>query len=94
MLCLAFAGLSAWIGWGLWVGKNWARITHIVFASIGAGFTAIGAIAVLFAFPPLVVVYVLFGAWYGFLLWYLTRPGVKAWYGPRAPIQAAPAAAW
>lgn len=85
VFCLALAGLATWVGWGMWVGKNWARITHMVLAGIGGGFTAIAALAAMVVSPPLGLVYLLFVAYDVLILWYLTRPAVKEYYVPAAP---------
>jgi hypothetical protein len=94
VMCFAFAGLSIWIGWGLWTGKNWARVTHIVLASVSGGFTAVAAVTALVTLPPLGVVYLLFVAWYAFVIWYCTRPGVKEYYTPVASVATPNAPTW
>ncbi len=70
------------IGWGLWTLQPWARVLALVFvilafvvnlASIVAGNFGGGVVGVIIDL---------------LLLWYLTRPGVKAAFTPRPGLRA------
>ena len=53
------------LAWGLYTGKNWARIVAIIFAILG-----------LLAIPIGTIISII-------ILYYLTRPHVKAFFGVR-----------
>ena len=83
-----FGLLGLLVGWGLWMGKGWARILAIILSGLGvlAGLAglALGSI-------PSVVGLVIDGL----ILWYLFRPNVRAFFGRSAqpmPTQPTPSA--
>lgn len=61
------------LGWGLWAGKDWARLITIVLTGIGALFALIalvsGGVPSIFAL-----------AIDALIIWYLTRPHVVAFF--------------
>ncbi len=59
------------LAWGLWAGRSWARTTSMVLAVIGAVIGVVTIIGTIF---------------YAILLYYLTRPHVKAFFGKAAPV--------
>jgi hypothetical protein len=61
------------LSWGLWSGKNWARIIWIIFSILGA----LGALGVLVAGALGFVVPLLIDI---FIIYYLTRAHVKAYF--------------
>lgn len=73
------------VGWGMWTGKGWAWILSVVLYILGVIFglysIASGSLTS--------VVSLLIEA---FLLWYMFRPHVKAFFGRGTPGQPAPAA--
>lgn len=87
VLLLAGAALCLLLGIGLWKGKAWARILSLVFAWFGLVSGALGAIGTMVEDPTVGIVQILFTGIYAFLIWYWTRPGVKAFFASTAPIQ-------
>lgn len=71
------------VGWGLWSGKEWAWVLAIVLYALGLLFSLISLVGQPIRAVIGIVVYVL-------LLWYLFRPGVKAFFGRGTPAQPAP----
>lgn len=71
------------IAWGLWTLQPWARILGLIFAIIGLVANIVSIVSGNFASVVGVLIDLL-------LLWYLTRPGVKAAFTPK-PVQRAPA---
>jgi hypothetical protein len=69
-MVMVLLGLVAFvIAWGLWMGKDWALMVAMVFA-------VLGILAGLVTLPA-----GLFGLLINAgILYYLTRPGVKAWF--------------
>ena len=75
---LTILGLVGFLlAWGLWTGKSWAWIVAIIFAIIGI-------ISNLVTLPAGVVGLIL----NGLIIYYLTRPAVKGFFG-RNPANAA-----
>ena len=77
-IVLTILGLVGFLlAWGLWTGKSWAWIVAIIFAIIGI-------ISNLVTLPAGVVGLIL----NGLIIYYLTRPAVKGFFG-RNPAKAA-----
>jgi hypothetical protein len=73
--CVGLAILLFFVGRGMWLGQNWARVLALVFAWIGVVadvFALAGERSVGVDIIGIVV--------NGFIIWYLTRPGVKKWF--------------
>ena len=62
------------IGWGLWTGRNWARIVAMVLSVLGA---ASGLLVLIFGSFTGAVIFLADGA----ILWYFLRPNVKDYFG-------------
>jgi uncharacterized membrane protein (DUF2068 family) len=78
VMMFAGAAISAFIGWGLWNLKNWARIVTMVFAVIGLAFNALSLLGSMLHFHIIALVVVLVPvAINGLILWYLNQPHVK-----------------
>ncbi len=73
------------VGWGMWSGRTWAWLLAVVLYAIGIlfGFTSLAA-GSLSSIVGLVIDV--------FLLWYMFRPHVKAFFGRGTPLQPAPGA--
>ena len=72
------------VGWGMWTGKTWAWILAVILYALGA----LSSLISLAAGAISSIVGLLISA---FLLWYLWRPHVKAFFGqgtqaPQSPI--------
>ena len=77
-IVLTILGLVGFLlAWGLWTGKSWAWIVAIIFAIIGIIFN-------LLTLPGGIVGLIL----NGLIIYYLTRPAVKGYFG-RNPVNAA-----
>ena len=77
-IVLTILGLVGFLlAWGLWTGKSWAWIVAIIFAIIGI-------ISNLVTLPAGIVGLIL----NGLIIYYLTRPAVKGYFG-RNPVNAA-----
>ncbi len=77
-IVLTILGLVGFLlAWGLWTGKSWAWIVAIIFAIIGI-------ISNLLTLPGGIVGLIL----NGLIIYYLTRPAVKGYFG-RNPVNAA-----
>lgn len=72
------------VGWGLWSGKDWAWVLAIVLYALGLLFSLVSLVGQPIRGVIGIVVY-------AFLLWYLFRPTVKAFFGRGTPSQLAPA---
>jgi uncharacterized membrane protein (DUF2068 family) len=76
---LFLAAVAVLLGWGLLKLKEWARITTVVLAAIGALFGVMGLFAVLTHFAAILVFFALCRlAINGLIIWYLLQPHVKA----------------
>jgi len=87
-----FALLSALIGWGMLKLKNWARITSIIYSSIGILFCGLGLLLALLHFNP--ISFIWDGFWLAvnvFIIWYLLQPDVKVVFAGRPQAMAATA---
>jgi len=69
------------IGWGLWTGQGWAWIVMLIFAILGLIGGIIALIAVVGIVPLIINI---------LILYYLTRPHVKAFFGKGPPPEAPP----
>ena len=79
VICLIFAALFGFVGYGLLTLKNWARVIVMVFAVLGLAFGAIGLIAdVMGGHSAAMVVDVIKLAINGLIFWYLNQPHIKA----------------
>jgi len=76
---LAFGVIDIFVALGLLKLKNWARIVAIVFSAIGACFQVLGILGSLSHFNPGSFIFgLIFLAIYGWIIWYLLKPEVKA----------------
>lgn len=73
------------VGWGMWTGKEWAWVLAIILYALGLLFSLLSLVG-----GPLSSIIGLLI--YAFLLWYLFRPHVKAFFGRGMPSQPAPVA--
>jgi len=68
------------IAWGLWTGQGWAWTVSLIFTILGLIGSVIALIAIVGIVP--LIIYII-------ILYYLTRPHVKAFFGkgpaPEAP---------
>ncbi|GBC71745.1 hypothetical protein HRbin02_01533 [Candidatus Calditenuaceae archaeon HR02] len=71
LLILALIGFV--IAYGFWTGKGWAWILGIIFSIIGI---IIGLVSIIG--NPTSIIGIIIN---GLILYYLTRPHVKAWFG-------------
>lgn len=71
LLILALVGFV--LAYGFWTGKGWAWILGIIFSIIGI---IIGLVSIIG--NPSSVIGIIIN---GLILYYLTRPHVKAWFG-------------
>lgn len=78
-LFLGFAVLCGFIGYGLWNGRPWARMLELVLAWIGLVGSVLGAFTSM-GMPTILVGRIVGIGIYAFLIWYWTRPGVKAYF--------------
>lgn len=69
------------IAWGLWTGKGWAWLVMMIFAILGLIGSIIGLIAFVGVIPLIINI---------IILYYLTRPHVKAFFGKGPPPEAPP----
>lgn len=79
IVLLVFAAIAAVTGWGLWSLKEWARVTQIVLAALGILRTFFSIMSVfthghIFGIP----FSLLWLAYYGWVIYYLIQPHVKA----------------
>ena len=72
------------VGWGMWTGKGWAWLLSVILYVLGILF----GIASLASGSLTSIVGLLIEI---FLLWYMFRPHVKAFFGRGPPSQPAPA---
>jgi len=85
VVCLVFALLLAFIGWGLWSLKEWARIVALIFAGLGLLGGVAGLLGSLLIRSPLLPALGMIGAVLALvriainalILWYLLQPQVK-----------------
>ena len=72
------------LSWGLWSGKNWARIIWIIFAALGAlgALSTIAAGAYIAGIIDLVIDVL--------IIYYLTRPHVSAYFKHMVMMQPTP----
>jgi len=80
MVIMALIGF--FIAWGLWTGKGWTWIIALILAILGV----IGGLLTL----PIGIVTIIIQ---GLIIYYLTRPHVKAFFGREAPQPPTPPAA-
>jgi len=73
--------ISLIIAWGLWTGQGWAWIVTLIFAILGLIGGIIALIAVVGIIPVIINI---------LILYYLTRPHVKAFFGKGPPPEAPP----
>ncbi|MDG6903291.1 MAG: hypothetical protein JRN56_01060 [Nitrososphaerota archaeon] len=81
-----FGLLGLLVGWGLWTGRGWARILAIILSGLGVLASLVGL--ALGSIPSLVGLVI-----DGFILWYMFRPNVRAFFGRSAqpmPLQPTP----
>lgn len=79
VMFLLCAALSALVGWGLLKLKGWARIVTIVLAAIGIAGALLQVFGALAHFNVIAVVWTLcWVAVYGWIIWYMLQPHVKA----------------
>lgn len=84
VVVLIIAAVAAFLGWGMWTLRNWARVVTIVLAALGflgsvSGFVYSGA---LHAFAGVVWIWLLVRvAVNGIIIWYLLQPEVKQAFG-------------
>ncbi|MCU1256856.1 MAG: hypothetical protein JWM83_3155 [Candidatus Angelobacter sp.] len=80
---IIMGGVSAFLGFGLWKLKGWARIVSIVLYGISAAFQVLGILGTLAHFN---VFALMWGAFWvavdAFIIWYLLKPEVKAAFQP------------
>jgi len=76
------------LGWGLWSGREWARIIAIIFSIIGLLF---GVLVLLVAIGAAGLFGIVIIAIYAIVVYYLTRPHVKAFF-TRQVVRVPPAA--
>ena len=84
IVLLVFAAIAAVTGWGLWSLKEWARVTQIVLAALGILRTFFSIMSVfthghVFGIP----FSLLWLAYYGWVIYYLIQPEVKAAFGQK-----------
>jgi hypothetical protein len=76
---IAIALLVAFVGWGLWKLKGWARIVAIVLAAIGAVLQLFGLLSIFAHFNIVSFIWTLcvlaYNVW---VIWYLLKADVKA----------------
>ena len=85
-------GISAFVGFGLWKLKEWARIVSIVLYGISAALQLLGLLGSLAHFNAFAVVWSVFWvAVDAFVIWYLLKPEVKAAFQQRPMANAASA---
>lgn len=89
---IIIGGVSAFVGFGLWKLKGWARIVSIVLYAISAVFQLLGILGTLAHFNMFALMW---GAFWiavdAFVIWYLLKPEVKAAFQPAAQARAASA---
>jgi hypothetical protein len=76
---LGFIALVA--AFGVVRGKGWGRRLELVLATIGFLLSFLGAVSAAAVEPAAALVYVIGLVGSTVLLWYFTRPGVRAFYG-------------
>jgi uncharacterized membrane protein (DUF2068 family) len=79
VVILVFAALYGFVGWGLWVLKEWARIVTIVLSALAAVLQLPGLFSTLLHFRIGAFVWV--ACWlaiYVVIIWYLLKPEVKS----------------
>jgi len=69
------------IAWGLWTGQGWAWIVTLIFTILGLIGSVIALIAIVGIVPLVINI---------LMLYYLTRPHVKAFFGKGPPQEAPP----
>jgi hypothetical protein len=87
VICFVFAIFWAFVGWGMWSLKNWARIATIVVCCLGIGFAVLASLSQFY--PPLILLMSL--SWPPFLAWQGVRVAVCAlviWYLLQARVRA------
>jgi hypothetical protein len=75
---LVIAGIAGFVGWGLWSLKEWARIVQIVLAGLGIFRSLFALMAIAhghFLALPFTFAWL---AFYGWVIYYLIQPEVKA----------------
>ena len=94
VICLIFAALFGFVGYGLVTLKNWARVIVMVFAVLGLALGAIGLIAdVMRGHSAAIVMDIIRLAINGLIFWYLNQPHVKAVFSTVSAPMARPAGA-
>jgi len=89
---IIIGGVSAFVGFGLWKLKGWARIVSIVLFVISAAMQLLGLLGTLAHFNLFAVVWSLFWvAVDAFVIWYLLKPEVKAAFQQQPMARAASA---
>lgn len=71
---LAIGTLAIVVGWGMWSGREWARVLAIVLYGLWALFNLLSLIGGAISSVVGLLISV-------FLLWYMFRPRVKAFFG-------------
>ena len=69
------------IAWGLWTGRGWAWIVMMIFAILGLIGSIIALIVIVGIIPLIINI---------LILYYLTRPHVKAFFGRGPPPEGPP----
>ena len=89
---IIIGGVSAFVGFGLWKLKNWARIVSIILIGINAAFQLLGILGTLTHFNLFALIWGVFWvAVDAFVIWYLLKPEVKAAFQPGPMASAASA---
>ncbi|MFB0569697.1 MAG: hypothetical protein ACETV0_08815 [Nitrososphaeria archaeon] len=88
VVILVIGAISIVLGWSLWGGKEWARILSIILSVIGILF---GVLVLFVAIGAGGLIGIVFIAIHAIVIYYLTRPSVKAFF-TRQVARAAPAA--
>jgi hypothetical protein len=80
VICAVFAIFWAFVGWGMYSLKNWARMTTIVVCCLGIGFALLGVLASLSHFCPVLI--------YPWLIYPASQqwPPILAWAGVRIAV--------
>jgi len=88
VVILVVGAISVVLGWALWGGKEWARILFIILSVIGILFGLLVLFAAIGAGGLIGIVIIAIN---GIVIYYLTRPSVKAFF-TRQVARPAPAA--
>lgn len=89
VVILVIGAISIVLGWALWGGKEWARILSIILSLIGVLFGLLVLFAAIGAGGLIGIIIIAIQA---IIIYYLTTPGVKAFFTQKVarPAPAAP----